>query len=237
MKVLLQQLPALRTALNARLGPTPASITPDVVDAYIRAIQRKCSFATHHLCVLNGIDWESVDGLGRANAEVTRLLVTLEDGALELRHPAAVADHVYLAFDGLIAAVSNMTDTFGRVINAVYGLGQQRNQASLLAVRGRCKPTSPLGQVLHDPQHCEWLKVVKALRGRCQHEDVEEVLLNPAGVYSRRAQPLVPKQYCWLTPAADLPVSAFADAAAEAAVTTLVASTNAVIASPMNPTL
>lgn len=235
MKALLKELPSLHRALIATLGPTPTVVSADLVDAYIRAIQRKCSFASQHLCVLNGINWESVQDLGRANADVTRLAVTIEDGLLELRHPTAVSDHVYLAFDGVIAAVANMTDTYGRLINAVYGLGIKQRKASLLAVRDRCTTTSALGRILHDPQHTEWLKKVKEVRGQCQHEDVEDVLLSPRDVFARRSQPFVPQSFCWLTPPVDMPVSVFAQKAADSVVSTLVAATRAVVANAADP--
>jgi len=235
MKALLKELPSLQAALNAKLGPTPTTVSPDLVDAYIRAIQRKCSFASQHLCVLKGINWDSVQDLGRTNAEVTKLTVTLEDGMLELRHPAAVADHVYLAFDGAVAAVANMTDTYGRLINAVYGLSIPQHKASLLAVRDKCTLTSALGQILHDPQHTEWLKKVREVRGQCQHEAVEDVLLSPRGAFARRAQPLVPLSFCWLTPQVDIPASVFAKNAADSVVSTLVAATRAVVANTANP--
>lgn len=42
------------------------------------------------------------------------------DGAqLEISHPDAITEHEYFAFDGLIAAVVNITETLGRLINGV----------------------------------------------------------------------------------------------------------------------
>ena len=83
-------------------------------------------------------------------------------------------DHVYLAFDGLTAALVNMTDTLGRLVNLTYSLRINPRRASLLAVRDQCIATSSLGVVLHDVQYTDWLYKVRDLRGRCQHADVEE---------------------------------------------------------------
>src|SRR6266508_4655757 len=119
----------------------------------------------------------------------------LSEAYLILEHPSAVIDHAYLAFDGLTAALANMTDTLGRAINLAYGLNIPPRQASLIAIRGQCNPASVLGVVLNDPLYTEWLPKIRDLRGRCQHADIEEVLTTRAGALSRRGEPYVDQAY------------------------------------------
>jgi hypothetical protein len=76
----------------------------------------------------------------------------------------------------LIAAVVNMTDTLGRLVNLAYSLGIDPRRASLLAVRDRCNATSSLGVILNDTQYTDRLRKVRDLRGRCQHADIEVIL-------------------------------------------------------------
>ena len=171
------RLPALQTTI---IPPTGGGLVPMTavgdVGALIRAIARKAKFADMHMALLSGIDWERYDDLGRrpaGNAEPDRLKVPLSEASIMIEHPGAVIDHVYLAFDGLIAALVNMTDTFGRLVNAAYLLGIDPRQASLFAVRDRCSASSSLGKVLQDAGYTEWLRKVRQLRGRCQHADIE----------------------------------------------------------------
>lgn len=236
--------------LNARLLGLEAAMLPvsagghvpvgvhDEVHALIRAIRRKARFAEMHLAVLSGIDWDQCDDLGRrpaGSADPLRLRVPLSEAALVLEHPTAVIDHAYLAFDGLTAALANMTDTLGRAINLGYGLNIPSRQASLLAVRGHCNPASPLGLVLNDPGYTDWLVKVRDLRGRCQHADVEEVLTTRAGALSRRGEPYVDQAYSWRTPAQSTSIMVYAQEAVQSADICLDASIGAILANPANP--
>lgn len=199
------QLSALQTALvpSSGGGPVPAALSSDI-DALIRAIRRKQRFVELHMALLVGIDWNQIDDLGRRSsgvADPTRLRIPLSEASLIIEHPGAVIDHVYLAFDGLIAAVVNMTDTLGRLVNLAYSLGIDPRRASLLAVRDRCNATSSLGVILNDTQYTDWLRKVRDLRGRCQHADIEEILTSSSTILSRRGQPHVDQTYSWRSPA------------------------------------
>ena len=207
------------------------------VRALIRAIHRKARFAEMHLTVLNGIDWDQCDDLGRRLVGATdpvQLKVLLSEAVLILEHPTAAVDHAYLAFDGLTAALVNMTDTLGRALNVAYGLNLHPRQASLIAVRTQCNPASPLGVVLHDPQNTDWLLKVRELRGRCQHADVEEVLTTRAGALSRRGEPYVDQAYPWRTPAQSTSIMIYAQEAVQAADTCLDAAIGGILANPAN---
>ena len=121
-----------------------------------------------HVALLSGIDWERYNDLGRCpsgNAEPFTLKVPLSEAFITIGHPGAAIDHIYLTFDGLIAALVNMTDTFGRLVNGTYLLGIDPRKASLFAVRDQCSASSPLGTVLRDVSHTEWLRKVRELRG------------------------------------------------------------------------
>lgn len=240
MRALLELLPHLSTTIVGVVeNSSVAKMSPEDAEAYIRAIKRKTQFALMHRSVLEGIDWQSVDDLGRTastDGRPTRLTVKLHDAILELHHPGAVIDHVYVAFDGLTAALINITDTFARLVNAVYGLGINERQASLLAVRDQCTPASALGVVLNDALHTDWLRAVRDLRGRCQHADVEDVLTTFQSVYASRPEPLVSRDYTWSLPKADTPIVAYARAANNAAESTLVAVVSAILACSNDPT-
>ncbi len=152
-----------------------------------------------------------------------------------IEHPGAVIDHVYLAFDGLTAAVINMTDTLGRLVNSAYGLNIDPKRASLLAVRDICTASSTLGAVLHNPQNTDWLRKVRDLRGRCQHADIEEVLTSETSPYSQRGQPFVEVAYCWNVPVRPMLVLDYAEEALVAAENSLLAAMAAILSAPTNP--
>lgn len=239
MRALLVELVQLPRALSSAAAGAPAG-TLDVrgVDRYVRGMRRKCVFAMTHLQLLHTIDWSQVDGLGRDRNGLLPsqpLIIVLDDACLEIRHPSAVVDHVYLATDGLVAAVVNLTDTFARLVNEVYRVGIPERKASLFSVRDKCTATSSLGQVLREPQHQKWLECVKDLRGRCQHADVEEVLSGPAGCLGKRVEPHIPAAYCWQQISADTPLAAFGQTAVACAESTLIAAIRAIIANPTNP--
>lgn len=239
MNRLRARLPALDAVMvpNTAGGHVPVAVM-DEVRALIRAINRKARFAEMHLAVLNGIDWDQCDDLGRRPTGATdpvHLKVPLSEAVLVLEHPTAAVDHAYLAFDGLTAALVNMTDTLGRALNVAYGLNLHPRQASLIAVRTQCNPASPLGVVLHDPQNTDWLLKVRELRGRCQHADVEEVLTTRAGALSRRGEPYVDQAYSWRTPAQSTSIMVYAQEAVQAADACLDAAIGGILAKPANP--
>jgi hypothetical protein len=233
------QLNALQTALvpSSGSGPVPAALASDI-DALIRAIRRKRRFVEMHMALLVGIDWSQIDDLGRRSsgvADPTRLRIPLSEASLVIEHPGAVIDHVYLAFDGLIAAVVNMTDTLGRLVNVAYSLGIDPRKATLLVVRDRCSTTSALGLILNDNQHIAWLRKVRDLRGRCQHADIEEILTSSTTVLSRRAQPHVDQTYSWRSPAQPTLMTAYAEEAVQAAAACLHAAIGSILTNPANP--
>ena len=239
MNRLITQLPALHTAMvpPSGGGPVPAAAVAEVT-ALIRAISRKARFSEMHMALITGIDWERIDDIGRRSrgaAVPTHLKVPLSDASLVIEHPGAVIDHVYLAFDGLTAALVNMTDTLGRLINVAYSLGLDPRRASLLSVRDACTPTSSLGVILHDVQHTDWLRKVRELRGRCQHADVEEILTTRAGALSRRGEPYVDQAYSWRSPAQSTSIVVYAQEAMQAADCCLEAALLGILANPASP--
>lgn len=239
MNLVSAQLPALQAAIipGAGGGPVPPAAVGDV-GALIRAIGRKAKFADMNMALLSGIDWDRYDDLGRrlaGNADPVRLRVPLSEASLIIEHPGAAIDHVYLAFDGLIAALVNMTDTLGRLVNTAYSLGIDPRQASLLAVRDRCNAASSLGVVLHDGRYTDWLRRVRDLRGRCQHADIEEILTLRPGAFSRRGEPYVDQAYSWLTPAQSTSIVVYAQDAIQAADTCLDAAIGGILGNPANP--
>lgn len=240
----MNRLPSQLGALQAALvparggGPVPAALAGDV-DALIRAIRRKGRFVEMHMALLAGIAWDRIDDLGRRDggvADPTHLRVPMSEACLIIEHPGAAIDHVYLAFDGLIAGVVNMTDTLGRLVNVAYGLGIEPRRASLFAVRDCCIPTSALGLVLNDARNTEWLRKVRELRGRCQHADLEEILMTSQAVLARRGQPQVDQAYSWKSPAQPMLMVVYAEEAIQAAADCLYSAIGAILANPASPT-
>jgi hypothetical protein len=233
------QLGALQTALRPSTagGPIPDAVANDVY-ALIRGIKRKARFAEMHMEMLAGIRWDEVDDIGRRPPGATgpaHLRIPLSEASLSIEHPSAVIDHVYLAFDGLVAALVNMTDTLGRLVNLGYSLGINPRQASLFAIRQRCTPTSPLGTALSDPQNIDWLERVRDLRGRCQHADVEAILTSTSAPLARREQPHIEQLYSWRNPAQSTPLVAYAHDAVQAADGCLDAAITAILTNPASP--
>lgn len=238
MNRVLGQLEPLKAALFLPSATAPAIVpNPEQATALIGGIIRKVSFAKMHLDLLRGVDWARVDGVGRRSVggSPEHLTIPLDDARLVLEHSGAVIDHVFLAFDGLTAALINMTDTLGRFINLVYRLGIDPKRASLIAVRDQCSRSSSLGTVLHDPTNTEWLKRVRDMRGRCQHADVESVLKSDSGSYVRRRQPCVDSSYCWWVPAADTFILRYAQDATDAAANSMATAISAILARPHDP--
>ena len=237
MNRLTARLPLLRKAIIPPGGSGPVRMAA-IDDALIRAIARKAKFADMHVALLSGIDWERYDDLGRCpagNSEPLMLKVPLSEASITIEHPGAAIDHIYLAFDGLIAALVNMTDTFGRLVNSAYALDIDPRKASLFAVRDRCSASSSLGTVLWDASHTEWLRKVRDLRGRCQHADIEEILSLRPGAFSRRGEPQVAPAYSWRTPARQMSIVAYAQDAVQAADLCLDAAIEGILASPDSP--
>ncbi len=240
MRRVLIRLPALQAALSLPIPGYPSPLAnASEVDAFIRAIKRKARFAEMHIELLQGIQWERVDGIGRRgsqSAEPDFLLVKLGESTLRIDHPGAVIDHVYLAFDGLIAALVNMTDTMARLLNLAYQLQIKQRQASLFAVRDQCHKTSPLGVVLFDSQYTEWLLKLRDIRGKCQHAEIEDVLYSHPAPYASRGEPFVNADYCWTIPSRHTQIVSYAKDAVDATEKCLDAIISAVVASPQNPT-
>lgn len=235
MHLLQSQLAGFESALLTPLAGNPQTLE---IQAFLRGIQRKIRFVELHSAVLTGIDWERVESIGRRQAGASNrnsLSIALADASLTIEHSDAVVDHVYAAFDGLTAALVNMTDTMGRLINTRYALGIDPMRASLLALKNHCAATSPIYGVVNDARHYEWLRRVRDLRGRCQHADVEHVLVTPEGTYARRGQPIIPSAYCWHAIPRAMPIVDYSQDALNSAEQTLLAVISAVIAAPNNP--
>lgn len=239
MNRLLAQLSGFQAAVMAPVAGAPlppATVTE--LSAFIRGIERKIRFVELHLAVLAGVHWDRVESIGRrvtGAVQSNHLTIPLADASLTIEHADAVIDHVYVSFDGLTAAVVNMTDTMGRLINLRYSVGVDPMRASLLSLKNYCSATSPLAGVVNDPKHNDWLKKVRDLRGRCQHADVEHVLVAVESSYARRGQPVIPSGYDWQTPPRALPILDYAQAATLAAEDTVLAVIAAVLAAPNNP--
>lgn len=239
MNRLLNQMSGFQAAVMSPppTGPLPPA-TVNELSAFICGIERKIRFVQLHLAVLAGVRWDRVESIGRrvsGGTQSNHLTIPLAEASLTIEHADAVIDHVYVSFDGLTAAVVNMTDTMGRLINLRYAVGVDPKKASLLSLKNYCSPTSPLAGVVNDARHNDWLKKVRDLRGRCQHADVEHVVVATESSYARRGQPVIPSGYDWQTPPRALPILDYAQAAAQSAENTVIAVIAAVLAAPSNP--
>lgn len=210
------------------------------VECLIRGMKRKAGFAIHHLSVLRGVKWDDVRYVGRRESSDQRpkcMNIGLPDAELILSHPQAVIDHVYIAFDGLIASIVNITDTMGRVLNARYELGIPERQASLLSLKNRCAPDSPIGRIVRDIEHTIWLSSLRDLRGRCQHADIDDALLANQQPFSTCAEPFIQDTYDWRIPRSHASIVEYGKRAIHSAERTLVALSEAVQSNPNDPHL
>ena len=206
------------------------------VQGLAESIRRKVAFATTHLALLRGIPWSSVPDIGRPTpprGQVKTISINFTDGTLELRTKDAVESHVYLATDGLVAAVANLLDTFARLLCATYLLKLPARQATLLTVRDKCASPSPLGDALKAPAITSWLESVRVLRGECQHADISNVLRQRFGT---NGEPLVDRVYCWLDPTRDRPITVYATDCVDALADTFEAACIAIRNCPTDPT-
>ncbi len=238
MNRVIVELPSLSSVLLPVVAAANRrGVEPGWVLACVNAINRKCLFASHHMRILNGIDWSRAGSIGRLGGagETERMIIQLQESSLHLTHPGAVVDQVYMALDGLTAASVNAIDSLARLVNQAYGMGIRERQASILAVRDRSRAGSPLGIVLHDATLMGWLKGVRDLRGECQHADVEGVLIRPAGRFASGGEPQIPADYAWGSPPVATPVVKYATDVLAAAEATLIACIRAVIAAPTDP--
>jgi len=238
MDALLTKLPALHDAVSMAAEAGANRPRPDTAAAYIRSLRRKAGFVQTHYKFLSIVSWDEQGGLGRETSDgVVEMAIPMREATLTIWHPDAFTDYVYMSFDGLVAALVNMTDTIGRLVNDQYGLELPERRASLRALKDPkyCQPESPIGKIVHNSMHTEWLVRLADLRGRCQHADIEEVLLHPAGPYSLRGEPFVPKEYDWASEPSDMQLVAYCDAAMRQAEQTLVAVIEAVCRSPEYP--
>src|SRR5688572_9177857 len=115
------QLAGFQAALLAPgTGPPLGSGVVTDVSAFIRAIERTIRFVELHSAVICGVQRDQVESTGRRPLGGTRpnhLTINLADASRTSAHADAVVHHVYAAFDRLTAAVVNMTETMGRLIN------------------------------------------------------------------------------------------------------------------------
>jgi hypothetical protein len=146
------------------------------------------------------------------------LTIDLPHTTLTFRNPTAAKDQIYIAFDGLVAGVVNVTDTLGRLVNACYQLNIEERQASLFAVRDKARG-SPLGLLLNEISRTAWLLKLRVLRGRCQHADLEDVLVSQCIAFGRSSEPCIPAKYDWSESPVDKPITEYAAASIERAET------------------
>ncbi len=187
------------------------------VERLVKGLHRKARFAEYHLEVLGGIDWGQCMDLGRPSADGSeqRLSIPLSGCCLTFSHPGAVMDQVYLSFDGLVAACVNVTDTLGRLLNLVYGLGMNQEAANLREVRDKVEGHCPVGLVLRDPLAFEWWDALRKIRGECQHAGVEHVLVpGSAATAAQLVEPVVRPEF-QLPKMTDLRVSVYAQTTGE----------------------
>lgn len=213
MRTLPQKLRLLPSALlqvTARLPLADRANAEALIDPYVQSMHHRCGFAEVHGCVVLGIPWPEVNECGRRpspSSQPNTVSIALREAQLILEHPSAVCDHAYMAFDGLVGAVANITDTLGRTLNACYGLGIPARQANLFKVRAGCTAGSALHRLLDDSARTEWLTKTRELRGRCQHADVVQVLQRRDSALGASVEPLVPAEYDWRAPPQDRELS------------------------------
>lgn len=205
---------------SLRLGLISAPTQQDVREVVdlIAATRRKCVTVDGHLAFLRAIDWPSVGEAGTLNHQTQKPReVVVQRGGMEIRmsHPTVVYQEVYVAFDGVICGCVNVTDTISRAINLLCDLKIPEPQASLGRLARDGDPATPLGSVISVPDALAWLEGLRRLRGRCQHADLENVVIRERGPLADSREPLVPDGYAPPAVVAPITVSDYATRASE----------------------
>ena len=222
----LEQLDNLESSLFAVVENIPEEARypiQDYVDPYICAIRRKCKNVLFHQAIIKGVNWKMVHKIGQQESEdgkCEKLTIRHGDVSVTFQHNTTVKDHTYIACDGFVTGIVNITDTLGRLLNLCIELKIDERGATLFAIKKEVKD-SPLGQLLADPPRTAWLRRVRDLRGRCQHADLESVLNNPSRAYGGSEEPCIPVDYVWSNPANATPVTKYVAAVTDKAETLL----------------
>lgn len=221
MRRVLDELERLERTLLAvaRRRPPDERRAKSFVEPYTRATKHKCTIVMTRQATLSGFRWERLDDIGRQVSIDDRretMTVALPQITLTFRSPGAAKDQIYIAFDGFGAGLVNATDTLGRLMNVCFDLGLGERQASILAVLEKCQG-SPLGRVRDTRDGIGWLRRLRDLRGRCQHADLEDVLVNRSAVFGRSAEPCIAAEFDWSEPPGERPITKYAEVAVERA--------------------
>lgn len=178
------------------------------VRSYVQSIRWKIRFLDHHSALLCAVQWDKVGRLGSVCIPEDMVDLRVKDGLLmRLGTSETVTMIIWTSFDGAVAACVNACDTLGRLINRVYGLGIDEHRANLPGVANKLNAKCPLGVPMYQEPGLQWMKPLRSLRGRCQHADLSEVLLQGYG--SSALEPLVHRDYC-LDGTEGIPVSDYA---------------------------
>ena len=186
-------------AAHASVVTNPAERQYESIEALIAGAHRKCRLVESHLRFLGALDWRLVGTAGAYDPRRdSREPLRVACGDVEYRffHPDAVVLQVYAAFDGVVTGCVNATDTLGRALNLSYRLGIKDVQASLGRLTQVSDAQSPLGRVLRAASTPDWLAALRTLRGRCQHAELDHVLIRPSGPLGQLTQPEVPADCC-----------------------------------------
>lgn len=222
MRRVLEELERLRASLLVVAQARTSDADPTakaLVEPYIRAIGRKCAIVIIHQAMLNDVDWDGVDDIGRQvslDGRCKEMTINLSQTMMTIRSTVAAKDQIYIAFDGLVTGVVNVTDTLARLVNACYRLNIEERRATLFSVRDKIR-TSPLGILLNEASLTAWLPKLRDLRGRCQHADLEDVLVNQGNVFGRSSEPYVPGMYDWSEASVGKSITEYAAASIEGA--------------------
>lgn len=214
MKRLSAQLEPLLGALTtSRSAGVPSTSTITEVSTLVRSIEQKLRFVEIHRSFLVGVKWNHVDSIGRSGGLANGIMrVSVPEAAIEFSHPSAARDHVYLACDGAVTAIVNITDTFARAVNAAYTLGVDERRATLRSVRTKCEQSSPIGKILWDDSRLAWFDPLRDLRGRFQHGDLHEGILSPKA-YGQGTEPTIDGVYGWSGSIGPISVTSYIDEA------------------------
>ncbi|MEK7466358.1 MAG: hypothetical protein AAB074_02995 [Planctomycetota bacterium] len=210
-------VPLLEVEALRRRNSLPAHEVSQI-SAKAKGIIRRSQFIDFQFEFLKSVKWSEAYDLGSPQPSGRlRSTFVYQDCEISLASLPALLSFVYLTFDGLVAGCSNMTDGLSRILNDVYHLGLNPKGVNLFLIERAISKPCAIKNHLVDPGTLGWLNRIRDLRGRCQHADLESVIVQGKGPIANLPEPFIPAEFRWDGVLDDESISSFAAKARDSA--------------------
>lgn len=165
---------------------------------YIRklgeSVVRKVHFVDLHYQVLAEYKWHNLPVIQNSPMNTAGIDASERMG-LDGEEMFAAEILVLNAVTGAISSCVNAVDTLALLLNLVYQFGIHSNRANMPHVAEKVPADSPLGSVVLVDPGSEWMRPLRGLRGKCQHDDITHILTNAWVGVGVALEPSVNHQY------------------------------------------